>query len=235
MGIHRGWREDESKFKDGAAAMTLLIVSEIRFLREGLADLLARDSLISVGALCADLDGATEILNRFGPDVVLLDAAFPDGANAVRRFLATAPRTKVVAFAVTETEEDVIAWAEAGTAGYIPRTAALDDLVQLLFAILRGEQVCSTRVASGLMRRVASSAALSQIRVKATPASMLTVRERQIVSLVSAGLSNKEIARKLNIELSTVKSHVHSLLGKLNLRRRGQVANWRRDNATHLV
>ena len=63
---------------------------------------------------------------------------------------------------------------------------------------------------------------------------MLTVREQEIVRLVSAGMSNKEIARHLNIEVSTTKSHVHNLLAKLNLQRRGQVAFWRRDNAANL-
>lgn len=227
--------EKPARPEGNGGSTTLLILSEVRFLREGLADALDRNPLISICGLCADIDAAVELLDDVGPDIVLLDAAFPDGIGAVRRMLANTPDTKVVAFAVTETEENVIAWTEAGTAGYIPRTAALDDLVRLVFAILQGEQACSARIAAALMRRVAHSAAVPHDRLAPMPGPMLTVRERQIVGLVSAGLSNKEIARELNIELSTAKSHVHNLLGKLNLRRRGQVAYWRRANTERMI
>lgn len=90
--------------------------------------------------------------------------------------------------------------------------------------------ICSGRVAAGLIRRLAGAAKSENglRRPQALPA--LTAREQEIIRLVSSGLSNKEIARKLNIELSTAKSHVHNVLGKLNLQRRGQVAFWTRES-----
>jgi DNA-binding NarL/FixJ family response regulator len=199
-------------------------------MREGLATVLDRDPLLSITGLCADFGDGLELLRDV--DVVLLDARFPNGTTAVRRILATAPEAKVVVFAVTETEENIIAWAEAGTAGYIPTTAALQDLVHLLFAILRGEQICPGRVTSALIRRVADPATNST-RGMLSPqlAPMLTIREREIIGLVCSGMSNKEIARRLNIALSTTKSHVHNILGKLNLRRRGQAAPWMRSQS----
>jgi DNA-binding NarL/FixJ family response regulator len=215
-------------------SISVLVMSEIRFLREGLADALDRHPLLSIVGLCADLNDGLDLLSNVAPNIVLLDATFPNGANAVRCILMAAPEAKVVVFAVTETEENIIAWAEAGAAGYIPRTAALRDLVRLLFAILQGEQICSRRVASALMRRVATARGSAHDRPDTRSAPMLTVRQQEIVGLVSAGMSNKEIARRLDIELSTAKSHVHNLLEKLNLRRRGQVAFWRRENAAHI-
>jgi DNA-binding NarL/FixJ family response regulator len=131
---------------------------------------------------------------------------------------------------VAETEENIITWAEAGAAGYIPTTAALRDLVQLLVDIMHGKQICSGRVAAGLIRRLAGAARSNNGLGQAQAIPLLTAREREIIQLVSSGLSNKEIARKLNIELSTTKSHVHNVLGKLSLQRRGQVAFWRREN-----
>jgi DNA-binding NarL/FixJ family response regulator len=137
----------------------------------------------------------------------------------------------VVVFAVTETSDNVIAWAKAGVAGYIPRTAALSDLASLLSSIMRDEQRCSPRVAASLLRQMSRAVDAAGERTYAPVALPLTAREMQISELVAAGLSNKEIARRLDIGLATTKSHVHNLLGKLRVHRRGQVALWMRDHA----
>ncbi|HXY99270.1 MAG TPA: response regulator transcription factor [Stellaceae bacterium] len=209
---------------------SVLIVSEIRFLREGLAEALGRDPILAISGLAADLGDALASIGALKPAIVLLDAGISDGTSAVRRIKAMAPEVRVIVLAVAETEENVIAWAEAGVAGYIPRTAALGDFVRLLVNIVRGEQICSGRVASGLIRRVASATGAARGWRDRYFMPTLTGREREIVQLISAGLSNKQIARRLNIGLSTTKSHVHNLLGKLNLRRRSQVTSWRAEN-----
>jgi two-component system nitrate/nitrite response regulator NarL len=208
----------------------VLIVSEIRFLREGLAEALKREPPHSVVGLAANVDEMLAAVDQSRPAIVLLDAAFPNGTAAVRDIRAVGPAVRVVVFAVMETEENIVGWAEAGAAGYIPATAGLGDLVRLLADVVQGEQICSGRVASGLMRRVAFGAKTRDERNRTKVAPILTTREREISRLVSAGLSNKEIARQLNIELSTTKSHVHNLLGKLQLRRRGQIAYWIREH-----
>jgi DNA-binding NarL/FixJ family response regulator len=203
-------------------------------LREGLAEALVRDSSLSISGLSADIDEALASARDAKPAIVLLDAAFPNGASAIGHIRAIDAEVRVVVFAVAETEENIITWAEAGAAGYIPTTAALCDLVRLLVDIIHGEQNCSGRIASGLMRRVACAANATRGRYSAQLEPMLTAREQEIIRLVCAGLSNKEIARELKIEISTTKSHVHNVLGKLNLQRRGQVALWNRDNQNHL-
>ena len=122
-----------------------------------------------------------------------------------------------------ETKEDVIAWAEAGVIGYVPNTAASADLVRLIMDIHGGEQLCSGRVAAELLHRIAVSDSLGIARNALSPALPLTRREREAAELIATGLSDKEIARRLNISLATAKLHVHNLLGKLNVQRRGQV------------
>ena len=123
---------------------------------------------------------------------------------------------------ICETEENVVNWAEAGVAGYIPSTAALIELTMLLHDISNGKQACCAHVAAGLLQRIASGATLDH----AAPTSrwLLTARELQILNLIDAGLSNKEIARRLVISLGTTKSHVHNLLAKLNVQRRAHAA-----------
>ncbi|MEO8714664.1 MAG: response regulator transcription factor [Acetobacteraceae bacterium] len=209
------------------APFGMLIVSQVRFLRESLAETFGRDGGCEVLGVSADLGSALAMCHALGPDVVLLDAAFPDGIDAVGRIRAVSPATRVVALALAETEDSVIAWAEAGVAGYVPSSAALTDLCAMLAGIVDGAQACSARVAAGLLRRIAEGGA----RIALAPeAPALTPRERQIVDMIGAGMSNKDIARRLNIGVATTKSHVHNLLGKLQIQRRGQAAAWMREH-----
>jgi two-component system, NarL family, nitrate/nitrite response regulator NarL len=209
--------------------LRVLVVWGVRFLGEGLAEILARDPLLSVVGLCADLSEAVALAPALQPDVVLLDARIPEAEAAVRRALDIAPGMRIVASGVRETEDDIVTWAEAGVIGYIPGTAALGDFMRLVTEIHDGEQYCSSRVAAGLLRRVGAIARRSTSRNIPISAHALTRREWQVAELIRSGFSDKEIARRLNISLATTKSHVHNLLGKLNLRRRNQVADYVRE------
>ena len=208
-----------------ARRLHVAVVSGVRFVREALAEILERDPLVSVVEVCTDLIEVVALRPILQADVVLLDATIPEGPNALRRALDIAPEMRIVAFAVSETEDDIVAWAEAGVIGYIPSTAALADFVRLVRDIHSGEQVCSGQVASGLLRRIALSANRGNRRYTTFLVPGLTDRERLVAELLRSGLSNKEIARRLSISLGTTKSHVHSLLGKLNVRRRKQVVD----------
>ena len=124
----------------------------------------------------------------------------------------------VVALAVREHDRDVVAWAERGATGIVTRRASLDDLVHAVLAA-RGECGCTTWVASALLRRVAEVGAE---RRRPAPHAELTLREREIGALLVEGLSNKEIAARLLLGVSTVKNHVHNLLGKVDARTRAE-------------
>ena len=207
-------------------ANRVLIICEIRFIRESLAEVLPRKGNLLISGLAADLQEALGEIAHSKPDIVLLDEAFPDGLSAARRIREDFPETPVVVIAVAETAKEVIAWARAGVSGYIPRTAGLAEIVPLLHDIMRGEQSCSRSVAAGLLRGIAENGAYVGKQQDMTSTQSLTAREGQIAQLVAVGMSNKEIARRLNIGLATTKTHVHHLLGKLNLQGRGQAASW---------
>ena len=204
-----------------ADAADVLIVSEVRFLRESLAEILRRAAGIRACEASATLAQALAIAQSRRPAIVLLDVAFPRGTEAAARLSAALPEASVVALAIAETEENVIAWAEAGIAGYVPNTASVDDIVSLMDQIRRGEQTCPTRIAGSLLRRLGDGHRLAK---HAPPLpTPLSRRELEISRMVAAGLSNKDIARRLGISLGTIKSHVHNLLGKLSLQRRAEV------------
>ena len=193
----------------------LLIVSEARLFGEGLADALARDETVLVLGHCSS-PAAAAAAARLRPAIVLLDAAVAGGHELVAALMEAAPVLRVIVIALAETQGNVIGWAEAGVAGYIPNTTALRDVVPTVIGILQGKQDCSRTVAAGLFRRVRA------VTAEPEPACALTAREMQVVGLIGAGLSNKQIARRLNIGVATTKSHVHNLLGKLNVQRRSQ-------------
>lgn len=125
------------------------------------------------------------------------------------------PDIRVVALAIDSTDE-VVAVVEAGVSGYVPKEASLTELVSTIQSVSCGEMPCSPSVAAGLCRRLADLAP----RQDQAPQRRLTVRERQVLALVGEDLSNKEIARRLCIEVTTVKNHVHNLLEKLQVHRR---------------
>jgi len=204
-----------------------MLVWEVRFTAESLAEMIERDPSVSVVGVCTDLSEAVALSATLQADMILLDARITDGIAALRRVLDVAPGMRVVVSAVTETEDDVVASAEAGAIGYIPRTTPLGDFVRLIVEIHSGEQMCSGRIVAGLLRRIAHTASRSNSSNGQLKVPALTKRERQAAELIKSGLSDKEIARRLNISVAT--THVHNLLTKLNLRRRSQVAEYLRD------
>jgi two-component system, NarL family, nitrate/nitrite response regulator NarL len=204
----------------------ILIVAEIRLYREGLAEMLRDEPGLAVVGTAAGADEAVRLLRGEVPDIVLLDMAIPDNAWLVRALVAAVPGTRVVALAVPEIEREVLACAEAGVAGYVTRDASIEDVVAAVESAARGEVLASPRMVATLFERVAT---LALERSPQSIESRLTARELEILDLIDRGLSNKEIARFLTIELSTVKNHVHNILDKLNVSRRSEAAARRRE------
>jgi two-component system nitrate/nitrite response regulator NarL len=155
-------------------------------------------------------------IERQIPAVVVMDTTMADAIVALGTILKSWPEIRVVAIALADEDADVLRWAEAGAAGLLTRDNPLEQLVDSIMAASRGEVSCSSRVAATLVRRVAALAGKGE----PTPMSDLTRRQARVLALITDGLSNKEIARALGIEVSTVKNHVHQLLTKLNVTRR---------------
>jgi two-component system, NarL family, nitrate/nitrite response regulator NarL len=204
----------------------LVIAAEIRLYREGIAHVLAKEPDVSVVGAAGEAGEALRTVLACSPDVALLDLGAQRGLAAVRALRREAPGVRLVTLGVDDGDDDVLAWAEAGVSGYVPRDASFEDLVETVRAVARGELRCSPRLAATLLRRVTALAG----DVPSSPA-RLTQREREISSLLEAGLSNKEIASRLYIELPTVKNHVHNILRKVGASRRGEAAALLRRDA----
>ena len=201
--------------------VAVFILADVALHGLGLARLLAVDAGIEVAGAAAPGPGALARIGELQPEIVLLDVPEPARFREARAIRAVLPVPRVVAVGVPETEDEIVLCAEAGICGYVTPEASLERLAATIASVARGELPCSARIAATLMRRVGS---LASAPPPASPLCMLTRREREVVELVARGLSNKEIAHSLAIEVTTVKTHVHHLLEKLHLRRRGELA-----------
>lgn len=205
----------------GPAVIRVSIVDHTRLYREGLAQILRQEPGVEVIGLAADADEAAPHLRDLRPDVVLFHMLLPDNLEALRAVARLAPEVRTVALGISETEEEVLSCVEAGALGYLPHEGSCEDLMSTIRGVVRGETHCSPRITATLLRRVGT---LTAERPLHKVALRLTVREWQIMTLVDQGLGNKEIARQLSIEIRTVKNHVHNILEKLQVHRRGEAA-----------
>ena len=199
--------------------LRVCVVSDVRLYREGLVLALSRVENFVVIAITGRSAQAIDEVRAASPDVVIVDMGVPSGIEAVRLVRRELPDTKVVAFGVDDTEQDIIACAEVGIAGYVCREASSEELIENVRSAVRDEVICSPKIAASLFRRLASLASHAAPRDEA-----LTFREREVLALIRAGLANKQIAAQLRIAEPTVKNHVHNLLEKLQVKRRAQAA-----------
>ena len=197
--------------------ITVLVVAESRLYAEALADELNLRGFVAYFAPPAEAaSGADGVL----VDVVLVDVSRVASLPLLRR-LAASPNARVVAIELPEGDGHALACAEAGAIAAVPASATVDELTNVLSAAAAGHAVFAPSVVAHLARRVA---ALTAARRSSSLPSGITRRELQVLELIEGGLSNKEIATRLSVELQTVKNHVHSILRKLDVHRRAQAA-----------
>jgi two-component system, NarL family, nitrate/nitrite response regulator NarL len=195
------------------------ILAEMRLYREGLALMLDAEPVTDICGSSPDVRPLSDDPPCAGADVVLLDMAVPGSRTAVRSMTKRGAVARIIALSVDDDEDDVIAFAKAGVHGYVTRDDPLSGLVGVIQTAARGESPCSPRVAAALLNRVRARAGPVP---RTRDGEALTLRETEIVSLVAEGLSNKEIAARLQLQLPTVKNHVHNILSKLGVKKRAE-------------
>jgi two-component system, NarL family, nitrate/nitrite response regulator NarL len=207
----------------------VVIVSGLRLLRDGLAEALTRSTAMIVSATVPDAERARLAIVDHDPGIILIDIAVRDSLALVRAIRNVPRGPRIVVFAVSDLEEALFPYIEAGIDGYVARDGSIADVVAAVASVGRGETIVSPKLAASLFQRLAGQHRRKEMGSSATAESGLTLREQQILSLLEQGMTNKEIARSLGIELATVKNHVHHVLEKLKVSRRGQAAARARD------
>jgi DNA-binding NarL/FixJ family response regulator len=203
--------------------ISVALIEDNRLVREGIAALLSQlpDLKVVAGAPGADI----ALLQKTKPNVVLLDLGLGHGdsirvAEDIKREL---PESKIVLMDLLPIHEDIVEFVNVGVSGFIMKDATLDDLVNTIRSVAHGVHVLPPQMTSTLFSQIAKDA-IVRGRTDALDAVRLTPREREVIDLIAEGLSNKEIATRLDIATDTVKSHVRNVMEKLMLRTRLQIA-----------
>jgi two-component system nitrate/nitrite response regulator NarL len=196
----------------------VFILDDARFSRDAMAEALRfRPKLQIVGS--GDTGSASlATLARLRPEVTLANTFADSAIEVIRTVRALAPRTIIVAMGVQEKEEAIVAFAEAGIDGYITRAESLAALCERIDDLRHGAMPVAAEISARLLREIGVLAGRQSRLAELTP------REAEIAELISKGLSNKQIARELEIKVHTVKNHVHHIFDKLGIRNRTGVA-----------
>jgi two-component system, NarL family, nitrate/nitrite response regulator NarL len=203
----------------GFAWPEVIVVAPVRVHRESLAAAFRAARSVSVIGECATIREALVELRAHGPRALgVLDGPLLSRL-VVELSSADAPNVKLLAIGVPHAE--AVAWIEAGVSGCVAPDASFDDLIDAVQRVAANEVVASPEVTAHLANRLRC---LSAAVPRGGDDGRLTFREGQVLDLLAEGLSNKEIAQRLSIQVQTVKNHVHNVLLKLGVSRRAEVA-----------
>jgi len=216
----------------------VLLIEDNRLVRDGLITLLDAQPDCKVVAAAEGASAGLARLKETQPHVVLVDAALGTGDSRllVEKLKRAAPDARVIVMDLMPVQEDVIAFIRAGASGFILKDATIDDLVRTVRSVADGKDVVPASLTGTLLAHIADQA-IRRHTPRLMQAVRLTKREREVSALIAEGLSNKEIAQRLHIATYTVKSHVHTILEKLALHTRLQIAahTHRADEATDVT
>jgi DNA-binding NarL/FixJ family response regulator len=210
------------------------VVTDVLLYREGLSSHLQEDDRVDFVGAGPPTEVTLAKLKQLSPDAVVVDLAMRDSIRFVQQIHDCLAGVKVVAFAVSDLDSRVVAYAKAGICGYVPKDGTAEDVILAVLHAVRGELHCTPRFAAILLDHLAALAPDSAVLMIANERK-LTARELEILEHIDRGMSNKEIAHQLGISSATVKNHVHQLLGKLSVRRRTQALAFLRGRVAATV
>jgi len=208
-------------------AIRIAVIDDHPMFREGAVQALTCIDGIEVvgeGATAAD---ALKVAEELRPDVMLLDIGLPGGGVQAAANIARAwPDVRAVMLTASESEQDVASALQAGARGYILKGSSGAEVIETVRAIFRGESYVAPSLAARLLIQMGKRTEV----IAPKPANDLTAREEEILGLVSSGMTNKEIANRLDLTERTVKHHMTSIMRKSNVRNRVEaMLKFRRD------
>lgn len=211
--------------------ISVALIEDNRLVREGIASLLNQhpDLKVVAGASTAD----TALLREVNPQVVLLDLGLGQGDSlrVAEQVKKDFPQSKVIVMDLLPVHEDIMEFVNAGVSGFIMKDATVDDLVSTIRSVADGAHVLPPQMTSTLFSQIAKDA-IARGRPEALESVRMTPREREVINHIAEGLSNKEIAARLNVATHTVKSHVRNIMEKLMLHTRLQIAAYAHRDLT---
>lgn len=209
------------------AKIRVLLIEDNRLLREGITAMLNEQPDIRVVSATGNGD-ALEKAKKIRPQVVLLDLGLrnQNSLRVAELIKKTHPKAEIVVMDLIPVQAEIVEFVKAGVSGFILKDATIDDFLHTIRSVAEGKKVLPPSLTGSLFSHIVEYAVHSGKADRWMKAAKLTKREHEVVDLIARGMSNKEIARELNIALHTVKSHVHNTLEKLALRTRLELASF---------
>jgi DNA-binding NarL/FixJ family response regulator len=212
----------------------VLLADDQRVVREGLATLLGLVEGVDVVGTAADGEEVVALVRELRPDVVLMDLRMPncDGVEATRRLRDVDPDTRVLILTTYADDRSVIDALRAGARGYLTKDAGADEIRQALLQVVDGQAAIDPAVQHHLIDAIAGAASDADPANDARRAlpDGLTAREVEVLGLIAQGMSNAEIADRLVVSETTVKSHINHLFAKTGVRDRAQAVKYAYDH-----
>ncbi|KUF13121.1 LuxR family transcriptional regulator [Streptomyces silvensis] len=207
------------------APARVVVVDDQTVVREGIVMLLGLLPGIEVVGAGGDGEEAVRLVAELAPDVVLMDLRMPrvDGAEATRRIRSQYPGTQVVVLTTFVDDDSLFPALKAGARGYLTKDAGGEEIVRAVEDVLSGEAGLSPRIQRRLLERLSEPETVTR-SVEAPDG--LTTRETEVVALIAEGMTNQEIARKLQVSTATVKTHINNLFAKAGLKDRAQAVRY---------
>jgi two-component system NarL family response regulator len=222
--------------KNQSAGVTLpkiriLIIEDNRVLRDGLTVMLNEQPDMHVVATIGSGNNVLLKASETKPHVILLDVGLKNynELSVVESVRKNLPDAKVIGMGFIPSQSDIVEFVAAGASGFILKDASIKEFLRTIQSIAKGAKVLPPSLTDSLFSHVVDLAVRNK-KVKPSSAVRMTNREREIIALIADGLSNKEIAQRLNIATHTVKSHVHNIMEKLALHSRLQIAKFMHDD-----
>lgn len=211
----------------------LLLIEDNRLLRDGIAAMLKGHRDIEVVAASGNGENGILKVHALKPNVILLDLGLrsQNSLHIVEIVKKEFPQAKVIVMDLAPARGDILQFVKAGASGFILKDATLDDFLATIRSVAEGAKVLPPILSGSLFSQIIEQA-INRGRTNFTSAIQMTKREREVIGLLSDGLSNKEIGTRLHVATYTIKSHIHNIMEKLALHTRLEVANYTYTDGT---
>ncbi|MBE2279294.1 MAG: response regulator transcription factor [Ignavibacteriaceae bacterium] len=205
----------------------LLLIEDNHLLRDGILAILEPHSDILIVAAAGDNRNSFLKLQTLNPDVILLDMGLrnQNSLTVVEILKKEFPDAHIIVMDLSPVQADILQYVKAGATGFILKDTTLTDFLSTIRTVAEGTKVLPPVLVDSLFSQIVDHA-LRDGKHKLLDAVKMTKREREVIILLSEGLSNKEISQKIHISIFTVKSHIHNIMEKLTLHTRLEIANY---------
>ena len=208
--------------------ISILVVEDNRLLREGLTSMINEQNDLKVAASFGDCTKAKQYIQNNQPTILLLDLGLrnQNSLQLVKELKKDFQKIKIIVMDLVPLQEDLLVFVQAGVSGFILKEATVEDFLKTIRSVASGNNILPPNLAESLFSQIVEKAVSESNYSKINSSVRMTKRERQVIELVSDGLTNKEIAQNLHLSTYTVKSHIHNILEKLALHTRVQIAKF---------